>query len=99
MKLTSVDPGLDRIRAITKPGMAHWASTGPDGTFCYQCKNFSLVEYYSANSKHGDVLKPAPCSQYEKLTGEAGAPIAGNNQSCKYFVENPAPPSLRNPKR
>ena len=95
--LTVLDPVLEKHIAVTPPGMAHWAGTGPDGTSCRQCLFFASNGYYSANSKHGDTLKPSPCKQYQKMMNRIGPPIRYETASCKYFEPNPTPPSIKQP--
>ena len=98
--LTVIDPELERLRNNTHPGMAFWSGTGPAGTTCRECINYDYTHsYYSANSKHGDTLKPGPCRKYGVLMGRVGPSVPYNTPSCKYFEDNLNAPPIRQPQR
>lgn len=88
MKLTVISSDLEAKRAITAPGMAFWAGTGPVGETCRRCQNFKAQGYYSPNSKLGASLKKSPCAKYEELRGEPGPDIPHSSLACKYFIVN-----------
>lgn len=106
--LLDLDRGLksdpnDKKALITHKGMAHFAGTGPAGTFCRGCKfwkesgNVSHL-YYSSGGKHGARLKPHPCQKFKHLTGSIGPGVPHNARSCKYFDEADKPPPIFDPR-
>ena len=97
--LTVIDLDLENKRARTPPGMAHWAGTGPSGTTCRECLEYSDNGYYSANSKYGSTLKPGTCHRYEKMMNKEGPSIPYNTASCKYFLLNDTPKPIQQPQR
>jgi hypothetical protein len=75
--LTSLDPAFDKKVRDTIAGMAHWTRTGPDNTFCGDCR--FLVTRGSLG--YG-------CDKFRQLTGTVvQQPIPRQMRSCKYFEQ------------
>jgi hypothetical protein len=86
---------LEQQIAKTKPGMAHYAGTGPFARTCGEC----VFKGYRRDSSRG-VFDPnsgemiyrsyrvGGCEKYMKLTGIHGPVIEGTNEACKYFEAN-----------
>jgi hypothetical protein len=85
--LTVVNPELDRLVKQTPPGMAHWSTTGPDGTTCEQCKHFG----YSVplRNGHGEAVgtktHPKSCRRFFELMHRHGKPLQPSTPSCRHF--------------
>jgi hypothetical protein len=81
----------------TAPGMAMWASTGPDGKTCRECRFWA-----SANGgkykRNGGVLHARRCGKYTQLRKAqlmgAGPAIEPTMPSCRYFEQAKSPPNL-----
>jgi hypothetical protein len=67
------DPILAEQISASRPGMAHFAATGPLGATCKQCSYWQ-----NATGKRR-------CAKYRQLTGHSGPPIAGILEACRYF--------------
>lgn len=97
--LTIVDPKTETARRRTWPGMAHWAATGPAGKTCRECIFWTdcggQAGYYARRGMSGGGLKPRSCKKHQELMrGEVGNRVPHHVESCKYFEQNPEPPSL-----
>lgn len=87
IKLTQVD-GVPDSSGIIR-GMAHFAGTGPAGTYCRECLwwGFFLKDHW--NVAH------AACEKHRKLTKQLRVPRGGlppvpsGARSCKYFEARP----------
>jgi hypothetical protein len=70
----------------SRPGMAHFANTGPFGTTCGECMYFG---YHKARrTAAGDPIKSKhvrACAKYYELTGKHGAVLPANTPSCRHF--------------
>ena len=65
-------PSKDQV----KPGMAHFAGTGPLHSICGQCKFFAQFKQEQERGR---------CQKYRQLTGSEGGLIRRGYSSCKYF--------------
>ncbi len=65
------DDATERGYALTPPGMAFWADTGPVGKTCRDC-----VHYHQ---------KQGRCLKYQQLMGCKGKRFRADTPSCKYF--------------
>jgi hypothetical protein len=85
------------------PGMAHFPGTGPERTYCRECKHCQEIDVYRggryrAPSGKGDVMpvrtKRNACLKAAKLSDGIVQPGGiGANRSCKYFeVRSPLRP-------
>ncbi len=87
--LLKIDPSLtgkdepDRKRALaTHAGMAHFAGTGPVGTWCCDCLFWEKIK--------ATVQEQARCQKYRALMrGSSGPKVPGRVTSCKYFMARP----------
>ena len=59
----------ERGYAITPPGMAFWANTGPISEICKSCSFY----------------QEGRCLKYKQLTGRNGEHFSAYMPSCKYF--------------
>lgn len=97
-KLTVLDPQFERQRAMTWPGQAHFAGTGPHGKTCRQCEYWSGcgVEsgYHPQFGKFRGELKKRPCERHAALMNKVGPGVPHDAPACKHFVENTSPPAI-----
>jgi hypothetical protein len=97
--LTNTNPALQAKRGKTYPGMAHFATTGPENTSCRECVFWGAGarhDYYALGGKPGGALKPHPCAKYRTMMrGEQGPGVPHDAPSCKYFEASTEPPGLR----
>jgi hypothetical protein len=79
--LASINPALDEKIRATKPGMVHWAGTGPPGTTCCQCAAWMKprgVELINASY---------PCAKWVAWQKrKTGSRIPAQTASCSYFA-------------
>ena len=68
---------IEHARARTPPGMAHWATSGPQGAQCMDCLHFDLEK----DSK----IEATICLKYTGLMGRKGKKIPKRTAACKYF--------------
>lgn len=93
--LTVIDPVLENQISKTPVGMAFWAGTGPQGKTCRECRFYVFNGYKSARGSKGGVLKNSPCQKFIALTnGIDTHKIPYDTSSCKYFDQNPTPPTI-----
>lgn len=90
--LTVANPALAALQAVTVPGMAHWASTGPGGQSCAGCA------FFRARRKAVGEPKEAPregrCLKFIRINralhGSAGIYwIPPQTASCRHFDAKP----------
>jgi hypothetical protein len=77
---------LEHQIRTTRPGMAHWANSGPFGTVCGECAH--LGYFKTRRTMAGDMIKAQhvrACAKYRALTGKHGAVLPANTPSCRYF--------------
>ena len=79
-------------KTTAMPGMAHFAGTGPEGTFCGGCvfrgyNRQSAGAYWDAERKEylTSTYWVAKCEKHFKLTGKHGKDVRTDYPSCKYF--------------
>lgn len=63
-------------RASARPGMAHFAGTGPVGKQCGGCALLKTIE--GRNTLYR-------CIKFQQLTGKQGNCIRREFEACKYF--------------
>jgi hypothetical protein len=87
--MTQIDGVPDR--SLVKPGMAHFAGTGPIGKTCGDC---AFRGYYregkfkfdkTSGQLESDPKKFGGCREYLRLAGSHGSPIKIEYAACKYF--------------
>jgi hypothetical protein len=77
---------LEHQISTTRPGMAHFANSGPFGTTCGECAY--LGYFKTRRTMGGDTVKTKhvrACAKYHALTGKHGAVVPANTPSCRYF--------------
>lgn len=85
---------VDRMRARTHDGQAHWGGTGPDGKTCRECASWEGGEYRATTTMGGGALKPARCAVFRHLTGQEGKAFPHTARACKHFQQAGNPPSV-----
>lgn len=83
---------LEAQIAVTNPGMAYFADTGPFGRTCADC---AFLGYRRESSKthwsddlQMEVAKNyrwGGCEKFMRLTGRHGPPVPPESLACKYF--------------
>jgi hypothetical protein len=75
---------------LTAPGMAFFASTGPFGKICGDCRFKGY--WHQKLDKSGFPIGGARsqgCAKFHSLTGTHGPAINGNLRACKFFEPTP----------
>lgn len=104
-KLTRAhDPKTAALIEASRPGMAHFAGTGPEGRTCRECIHWSRKWKdidHDESIKSGDfkrdfgVLKPRRCRKFWRMTNhQRGKGLPHGTASCRHFDENPDPPPV-----
>jgi len=75
----------ERSRANIIAGMAHFAGTGPDHTFCYQCLHYAYGKRPLAKSQSGRTINHS-CGKFRELVGHEGPRFESSSPSCRYWV-------------
>lgn len=78
LPLTIIDPELEKKVRRTRPGMAHWAGSGPEGAVCGHCIFWGYIA-------HGRQRTGKSCEKYYRLTGLHGGGLDKRQDGCKYF--------------
>jgi hypothetical protein len=88
--LTKIDPEFERRVAMTLPGMAHWAETGPPGTTCGQCARYGYEAPVRdrAGNTIGVTRKDKRCELFWVLMRQHGAKLPLQTPSCRHFKRN-----------
>ena len=76
------EPEIECMAEMTPQGMAHWATSGPQGTHCVECKHFDLSSPKQENGR---------CLKYTTLTRRKGEQVPKWTPACKHFSWNKAP--------
>jgi hypothetical protein len=77
--LTVTDPDLQRQIALSVPGMAHFAGSGPNNR-CGQCEHWRRPP-----SVYG-TLGAFPCGEYLRLMRvKSGPKVPGLTPACRHF--------------
>jgi hypothetical protein len=90
--------GVTREQAMTAPGMAFFAGTGPYGKKCGDCtfKGFFYSGHERVHSKTGNIYtqthRSNGCKKTYDLRGSniVGPDFSDKCHACKYFVQRPA---------
>ena len=91
--------------ALTPPGMANWAATGPEGTSCRQClfwaaKKPALAPELAMRFSRGKdgALKPRRCQKYSAMMqGVRGDRVPSDTPACNRFAINGDAPPVKLP--
>lgn len=76
------DPAFKAQVRGTIPGMAHWATSGPAGTFCGKCKHFADIPW--------GIGRTTRCGLYKKMVGTWGSKrLPAVTPSCRYYENDP----------
>jgi hypothetical protein len=82
-------PVLAKQIAATRPGMAHFAATGPFGATCGTCAFFGY--YQQIHSKAGDTIatkwRGRSCGKFFELTQNHGPAIPACTEACRHFEQ------------
>lgn len=82
-RLTRAPGELSRGSLV--PGMAYFRGTGPDHTFCSQCR-FYFSGVRPLLTLMSGVTARHHCEKFREMTGEREPPrFAASTPSCKYF--------------
>lgn len=86
---------VDTLARQSYSGMAHFAGTGPHLKTCRECLfwDHQPFSYRSKNGKYSGQIKPACCKKYQQITSQIGDAVPDEAAACKYFDENPTPPT------
>lgn len=90
--MTAPNPELEQLERTTRPGMAHWAGTGPDGASCGKCLNFGDVP----SDGEGSRMNRDRCKKYLQMTGNIGGRLPKKTAACKYFEAATEPATANN---
>jgi hypothetical protein len=79
-------PVLAKQIAATRPGMAHFAATGPFGQTCGTCVH--LAYWQQVRNASGNIVKTKHrkgCAKFHALTGQHGPPVRASTEACRHF--------------
>jgi hypothetical protein len=100
------NPRTSAMIEASRPGMAHFAGTGPEGRSCRECIHWSRkwkdIEH-DESIKSGEfkyahgVLMPRRCRKFWRMMNrQRGKSLPHRMASCRHFSENPdAPPVVK----
>ena len=81
------DPVLAAQIAKTRPGMAHWAGSGPFGRTCGDC---SYLTYWQQIRNTADNIvgtkRRHGCAKFRELTDRHGPVVPKHAEACRYFA-------------
>src|SRR5512138_3619008 len=84
--LTSINPEFERQVARTRPGMAHFAGTGPFAATCGECVSWNY--WRQIRNASGDLVRTTKnqgCEKYFELTGKHGPALPPGTEACRHF--------------
>lgn len=92
MKTSRLTQGYDAILArqisLSRPGMAHFAATGPFGTKCGGCAFYGY--WRQIRNAAGNVVntkfRKGACGKYYELTHQHGPAVPADTESCRYLT-------------
>jgi hypothetical protein len=70
----------------SRPGMAHFAATGPFGATCGGC--VFLGYWRQRRNGYGEIVKTervGGCEKFHQLTGKHGPVVPPRTEACRYF--------------
>jgi hypothetical protein len=80
------DPVLSAQIAKTRPGMAHWAASGPPDQTCAECR---YLDYQRQNQNAiGAIVATKQhrgCAKFFALTGRHGPIVPKRTEACRHF--------------
>ena len=85
---TGYPADLTRRIALTRPGMAHWAASGPFGRTCAACLHYGYQQVVrdAAGNTAGAKIRKGCCAKYHELTGIHGPAIPPRTEACRHFA-------------
>jgi hypothetical protein len=73
-------------------GMAHFATTGPEGKTCRECTHWQktrtdkILNLPPRYARSGGALAPRSCKGFRALTKKRGGKVPHDTLACRYFV-------------
>lgn len=80
LPLTKIEGVPDKLND-TRPGMAYFVGTGPQGRTCGDCK----FRGYKRESRKGTFYHTGSCRKFLEQSKRHGPEVNRHNPSCKYF--------------
>ena len=81
------DPVLTAQIAKTRPGMAHWAGSGPFGRTCGDCSYLTYWQQIrNAAGNNVGTKQRHGCAKFRELTGRHGPVVPKHAEACRYFA-------------
>lgn len=86
--MTVANPALAALQAVSVPGMAHWATTGPSGKSCAGCALFRKIRKPPGQNKN--IPREGRCLKFIRvnraLHGSAAIHwIPPETPACRHF--------------
>ena len=84
---TGHSPELAAQIRQSRPGMAHFAATGPFGATCGECAY--LGYWRQRRSGNGEIVnteRTGGCEKFHELTGKHGAVVPPGTEACRHFA-------------
>jgi hypothetical protein len=91
-------PEVARQIALSHPGMAHFAASGPFGETCKQCAHYGYYQKVldaQGNTKRAKFRRGA-CGKFYELTNKHGPAFPENVEACRYFTRRDGDESATN---
>jgi hypothetical protein len=80
------DPALAAQIAKTRPGMAHWAGSGPLGRVCAECAHLGYEQQVlNAIGVVAATERRYGCAKFLRLTGRHGPIVPKSAAACRHF--------------
>lgn len=81
------NPDITVAAAHSFSGMAHFATTGPNGATCRKCTwwEHNVSDDRSKAGGHHRPPKRASCAKFRQLTGRKGQKVPSDAAACRYF--------------
>jgi hypothetical protein len=89
------EPTLAMQIKRSRPGMAHFAATGPFGTTCKEC--IYLGDWKQTRNASGEIVSTkrwGGCRKFRELTGKHGDAVPPGTESCRYFLRRESDESV-----
>lgn len=88
---------VDEQLAQTHHGQAHFATTGPEGRTCRECRWWAHLK--QKWHPYNGALRDSRCIKFKRLTGRRGKPVPHYAASCSHFQEGEHIPDVIKPPR
>lgn len=73
-------------KSDARPGLAHFAGSGPAGKACADCVSRG---YYRQSQSSDNTYRYQGCAKFKSMTGRSGPEVRPDNRACKYFEPKP----------